>query len=77
MIQGQLHAIFALLPHNNMPFVQSVISGLDFMADRLSFWVSSFYQVIHAKSLKLERNTYHWFVSTVTFLQVLHTIETM
>ena len=37
MIQGQLRAIFALLPHNNMPFVKSVKCGLDFMADRLSF----------------------------------------
>ena len=37
MIQGQLHAISAFLPHNNMPFVKSVKSGLDFMADRLSF----------------------------------------
>ena len=37
MIQEQLHAIFALLPHNNMPFVKSVKSGLDFMAGRISF----------------------------------------
>ena len=37
MIQGQLHAIFALLPQNNMPFVKSVKPGFDFMADRLSF----------------------------------------
>ena len=37
MMQGQLHATFALLPQNNMPFVKSVKSGLDFMADRLSF----------------------------------------
>ena len=37
MIQGQPYATFALLPQNNMLFVQSVKSGLDFMADRLSF----------------------------------------
>ena len=37
MIQGQLQATFALLPQNNMPFVKSVKSSLDFMADRLSF----------------------------------------
>ena len=37
MIQGQLHATFALLPQNNMRFVKSVKSGLDFMADRISF----------------------------------------
>ena len=37
MIQGQLHATFALLPQNNMRFVKSVKSGLDFTADRLSF----------------------------------------
>ena len=34
MIEGQLHATFALLPQSNMRFVKS---GLDFMADRLSF----------------------------------------
>ena len=39
--------------------------------------MSFLYQVIHAKSLKLETNIYHWFVSTMTFLQVLNTIETM
>ena len=33
-MQGQLYAIFALLPQNNMPFVKS---ALDFMAKRLSF----------------------------------------
>ena len=37
MIQGQLQATFALLSQNNTLFVQSVKSGLDFMADRLSF----------------------------------------
>ena len=37
MIQGQLHANFAVLLQNNTPFVKSVKSGLDFMADRLSF----------------------------------------
>ena len=38
MIQGQLHAIFGLLPQN-MPFVKSVKSGLDFMPVRLSLGV--------------------------------------
>ena len=37
MIQEQLHATFALLPQNNMPFVKYVKSGLDFVKDRLSF----------------------------------------
>ena len=37
MIQGQLHATFALLQQKNIPFVKYVKSGLDFMEDRLSF----------------------------------------
>ena len=37
MVQEQVHATFALLPENNMPFVKSVKYGLDFMTDRLSF----------------------------------------
>ena len=37
MVQGQLHATFALLPQNNTPSVKSFKSSLDFMEDRLSF----------------------------------------